>query len=118
MTALSAPQADPTLDRFLQAARVLDLSQAQQARLLGLSERTYRRRLKARRLAPPEARVAAFLPRALEQVSALFQDEARARRWLKSYNPRLGTVPAERLSDLEGYEAVLLVAEEAVYGFL
>ncbi len=67
MTALSAPQADATLDRFSQAARVLDLSQAQQARLLGLSGRTYRRRLKARRLAPREARVAAFLPRALEK---------------------------------------------------
>ena len=118
MTALSAPQADATLDRFSQAARVLDLSQAQQARLLGLSERTYRRRLKAGRLAPPEARVAAFLPRALERVSALFQDEAGARCWLTTFNPRLGTVPAERLSDLEGYESVLLVAEEAVYGFL
>ncbi len=118
MAALSSPTIDPALERFLAAARALDLTRAQQARLLGLSGRTYRRRLKAGRLEAPEARVAAFLPRALERVSALFQDEARARRWLKRYNPRLGAVPAERLSDLEGYESVLLVAEEAFYGFL
>lgn len=118
MTTLSTAPVQSPLDRFLKAARELGLSRHEQARLLGLHERTYRRRLKEHRLEPAEERVAAFLPRALERIEALFKDPARARKWLTTYNPRLGARPVDRLGDLEGYEEVILVAEEAYYGFL
>ena len=85
---------------------------------LGFSERTYCRRLREGRLEAAEARAAAFLPRALERIEALFQDHRRTRVWLTTHNPRLGAVTAARLGGLEGFEEVLLVAEEAYYGFL
>ena len=118
MAVLAATTVDPALERFRTAAEALGLTQSAQARLLGLSERTYRRRLKEGRLEPAEAKAAAFLPRALERVEALFQDSKRAQTWLTTYNPRLGAVPVARLGDLEGYEEALLVAEEAFHGFL
>ena len=118
MTALPVPQVDDALQRFLGTARALGLTQREQAQLLGLHERTYRRRLKEGRLEPAEARVAAFLPRAHERVEALFGDPDRARSWMTTHNPRLGARPVDRLGDLEGYEEVLLIAGEAVYGFL
>lgn len=118
MAGMLVPQADDTLQRFLSAAQALGLTQREQAQLLGLHERTYRRRLKEGRLEPAEARVAAFLPRALERVEALFGDPDRARSWMTAHNPRLGVRPVDRLGDPEGYEEVLLVVGEAVYGFL
>lgn len=105
-----------SLDRFTAAAELLQLTRAEQARLLGLSLRTYQRRLQEGRLEPAEVAAAQLLPEALDLATRLFGSESRAQRWLTSRVRVLGTRPVDLLHDLEGYKKVEAALGGAVYG--
>ena len=112
------PARDPAFQRFLGASETLGLRRKEQARLLGLNPDAFYRRMRAGTLREPERVLANFLPQALARVTELYGDEARARKWLTAPNHALGGQrPVDLLSNLEGYEQVINVCEEAVYGF-
>ena len=114
---MAAREAEALL-RFLEAAKALGLSCAEQARLLGLPLRTYQRRLKEGRLQAREVPGAEFLPALYEEAMRGFGDSERAREWLTGYVPALGARPVELLGDLEGYRRVQAALGSALYGFL
>jgi len=105
------------LAAFLEAAGTLGLSRKAQAALLGLSVRSYQRRLKAGRLEPAEVPAARLLLAALREATVGFGDPERARRWLTAYVPVLGARPVDLLGDVEGYRRVQAALGGAIHGF-
>jgi len=112
------PRESEALQRFLEAAQTLGLACAEQARLLGLTLRTYQRRLKEGRLQAREVPAAEFLPALYEEALKGFGDPERAHAWLTGYVPALGARPVDLLGDLEGYRRVQAALGSALYGFL
>src|SRR5688572_20573775 len=89
----------------LSAARHLDMSNRELARVLGTSEASVSRLQHARAIRPEsrEGELAALLVRLFRSLDALVGgDEAKARAWFTAENRHLGGVPAERIRTIEG----------------
>lgn len=91
---------------LVRAARLLDVTQARIARMLGLSEATASRLFAGRYVLDPARKewelAAAFvrLFRALDAVVG--SNDATARTWLHGHNAALGAAPIDRLATIDG----------------
>ena len=89
----------------LAAARRLDISNRELARILGTSEASISRLGGERTLRPDSAdgRLAALFVRLFRALDALMGgDEPKARAWFRAENAHLRGVPAERVQAIEG----------------
>lgn len=89
----------------LRAAEALELTDAQLARVIGVSGPSVSRlRSSARRIDPggKEGELAVTFLRMYRSLSALLGDAASCRAWFHSENTHLRGVPAERVRTAEG----------------
>lgn len=89
----------------LSAARRLELSNRELARILGTSEASMSRLGRDRELRPGsgEAGLAALFVRLFRSLDAVIGgDEVKARAWFRAENDHLGGVPAQRVQSVEG----------------
>lgn len=89
----------------LSAARRLELSNRELARILGTSEASMSRLGRDRELRPGsgEAGLAALFVRLFRSLDAVVGgDEGKARAWFRADNDHLGGVPAQRAQSVEG----------------
>ena len=89
----------------LSAARRLELSNRELARILGTSEASISRLGRDRELRPGsgEAGLAALFVRLFRSLDTVVGgDEAKARAWFRAGNHHLGGVPADRIQTVEG----------------
>ena len=103
----STPDASAVLAKaVLRAANCLALSQADLARVLGLSPATVSRLAHGQKrleLASKSFELAALFVRLFRSLDAIVgSDDAAARAWLRSPNHALGGVPAALIRDLTG----------------
>jgi len=87
--------------------RLLGLETGAMAAFLGVSERTYARRLSEGSLTEHESIRLDMLGETLREASRVFRDEAKAIRWL--YRPIVSLdrlPPLAHLRDVQGYERV------------
>ncbi len=103
----STPNASAVLAKAaLRAADNLALSQADLARVLGLSPATVSRLAHGQKRLEPASKpfeLAALFVRLFRSLDAIVgSDDAAARAWLRSPNHSLGGVPAELIRDLTG----------------
>jgi hypothetical protein len=87
------------------AARRLDLTSRELAKILGTSEATVSRLGRGREIAigSREAELGALFVRLFRSLDALTGgDEAKARAWFAAPNAHLAGVPAERARSVEG----------------
>jgi hypothetical protein len=103
---LAQPSADAVVTKaVLRVAAVLDVSQKELARILGLSEATVSRLMAGKLFLDParkEGELALLLVRLFRSLDALVGDEAKGRAWFHAKNSHLGGVPAERVRTVEG----------------
>ena len=90
----------------LKVAQLLEVSQKELARILGLSEATVSR-LTSGKVAidveRKEGELALLFVRMFRSLDALVGgDETKARAWFHAYNTHLSGVPAERVHTVEG----------------
>jgi hypothetical protein len=101
-----APAAATVLTKaVLSAARRLELSNRELARILGTSEASMSRLGRDRELRPGsgEAGLAALFVRLFRSLDAVIGgDEVKARAWFRAENDHLGGVPAQRVQSVEG----------------
>jgi len=89
----------------VRAARALDLSQKDVARVLGVSESTATRIFQGRPIEPEtkEGEIAVVFLRLYRSLDALLGGhEANVRKWMHSPNSHLGGTPAEMIRSLTG----------------
>ena len=89
----------------LAAARILDVSNRELARILGISEASVSRLSRGRTLRAEsrEAETAALFVRLFRSLDGVTGgNEAQARAWYRAGNRHLGGVPADRVQTLEG----------------
>lgn len=89
----------------LVAARRLEVSNRELARILGISEASASRLSRGRRLRPEsrEAETAALFVRLFRSLDAMTGgDEAQAKGWYRAGNRHVGGVPADRVQTVEG----------------
>jgi len=94
----------------LAAARILDVSNRELARILGISEASVSRLSRGRTLRSEsrEAETAALFVRLFRSLDAVTGgNEAQARAWYRASNCHLGGVPADRVQTLEGLVDVI-----------
>ena len=101
-----APAPGPVLTKaVLSAARRLEVSNRELARILGSSEASISRLGRDRELRPAsgEAGLAVLFVRLFRSLDAVMGgDEAQARAWWRAANDHLSGVPAERAQTVEG----------------
>ncbi|BDG08646.1 MbcA/ParS/Xre antitoxin family protein [Anaeromyxobacter paludicola] len=89
----------------LRAASSLDVSNAELAKIIGVSAASVSRlRSSARTIAPgtKEGELALTFLRLYRSLAALLADPAKCRSWFHSQNHHLGGVPAELVRRVEG----------------
>ena len=89
----------------LRVAALLEVSQKELARILGLSEATVSRVTSGKvaiDVERKEGELALLFVRMFRSLDALVGDDTKARTWFHAYNTHLGGVPAERVRTVEG----------------
>jgi hypothetical protein len=89
----------------MSAARRLEMTNRELARMLGSSEASISRltRDRAVRLASAEARLALLFVRLFRSLDAMVGgDERQARAWFRAPNDHVGGIPADRVQSVEG----------------
>ena len=111
MTTDSAPQSAPdaaaTLSNaVVRAAQLLEVPQAELARIIGLSEATISRIANGRRTLDPRSKawqLAALFVRLFRSLDAIVgSDDAAARAWLRGPNLALGGTPLTLIHEPSG----------------
>ncbi len=109
--------ADSDTGRLEQLQHDLALSDGELSALLGVSEKTLRRRKGDGNFGRGEALQLELLERALNLAQETLADEATARAWLKTPIPSLGNqTPLSLLTTLRGYDRVRDVLYRQVEG--
>jgi len=113
-----APARDKTLTKAtVRAAQLLDLTQADLAPILGVSESTVSRMARGEYELSPEQKaweLAALFVRVFRSLDALVgSNPTQAHAWLNSENTALGSVPRTLITRTEGLVRVLQYLDAA-----
>lgn len=113
----AAQQSTVLTNAVVRAAKLLEVSQAQIAQTLGVSESTASRMFSGRYLLErnrgKEWELAALFVRLFRSLDSLLASEEKARAWLNSRNSALGAPPIELISRAEGLVSVLHYLDSA-----
>ena len=111
----------PTAERVLtkatlRAAKLLGVSQAELAQIIGLSEPMISKMSRRGALLPNDAKkreLAAFFVRIFRSLDAIVGgDHATAAAWLRNENTALGAVPIEEMKRVDGLVGVLAYLDQ------